>query len=124
MGCLASFIILKCPSIVLPARSVLLVLCGKCSDEISTSNHIMVTLGILGLVYLGAIALPQLNLILEFLGSSVTIPLCFIVPARLSWKLEVPTRTGLLVVMVLFGVVATVLSFIETVHDIVDTIGK
>lgn len=121
--CLAMFLILKCPLLVLPTRSIVLGLLGQNAADVSQKMHVSATLGVLGVAYAGAILLPQLSLILGVLGATVVIPMCFIVPPRLAWEHEVPRRTGLCIVVAVVGFLATALSLVQCAYDLADHFG-
>jgi len=91
-GLLASFIALKTPLLILPLRSLSLEVAAPevSPAELAAPRHALLTLSLLACVYLAAVALPDLGRLLAVLGAVCVVPLCFVVPARLSWASEVP----------------------------------
>ncbi|CAK0789747.1 unnamed protein product [Prorocentrum cordatum] len=114
---LASFIVLKTPLIILPLRTLTLaILCLDInSGDLSAGKNAALTLALLVCVYCMALALPDLGKLLELLGAVCVMPLCFVVPARLSWAVEEPRRTVSCLVMGLAGLLVSALSLVSMV---------
>lgn len=104
-GLLASFIILKAPLLVLPARQVTFdtLSPGEDYSKVSTGKHVGLTVVVLGCIYLAAVAIPDLGKLLQVVGAVSAIPIVFIVPARLAWEFQVPRPTVRCLVMGIFG---------------------
>eukprot|EP00928_Gymnodinium_smaydae_P036767 TRINITY_DN2565_c0_g1_i1.p1 TRINITY_DN2565_c0_g1~~TRINITY_DN2565_c0_g1_i1.p1 ORF type:complete len:413 (-),score=60.40 TRINITY_DN2565_c0_g1_i1:60-1298(-) len=117
-GLLASFIVLKTPLLVLPLRNLTVALAAPDVNpaQLSTAKHVSVTVGLLVCVYVAAIVLPDLDKLLEILGAVCVVPLCFVVPARLSWSLESPRPVVTCVVLAVSGVLASALSLIAVMR--------
>merc|ERR1740123_864235 len=108
---LASFVVLKTPLLVLPLRSLTLSMMDPAPkpSELPPGRHFLLTLTLLACVYLAAVALPNLDQLLEILGALFVVPLCFIVPAKLSWAIEVPRPSLKCITLGLFGTLASLL---------------
>lgn len=111
---LGSFVMLKAPLIILPLRDITLsVIAPSASlDDISTPSHVALTFVLLVCVYVSAIALPELNQLLGILGAVSAVPLCFVVPARLSWALEKPRPAVGCIVLAVVGVLTSIFSLV------------
>lgn len=111
---LVSFITLKLPFLILPLRSVSMSLLDPAAhpSDLSPRAHTGLTVALLACVYVVAVAIPDLGKVLEILGAVSVIPLTFIVPARLSWTLEVPKPAWRCLLLAASGVVASLLSLV------------
>lgn len=109
---LMTFVLLKTPLLILPLRrlTVEMVAPGVNASELPVYIHVGLTYGLLASVYLALIAMPNLGTVLELLGAACVIPICFLVPARLSWSLETPRPVVKCVIMALFGFLASAIS--------------
>jgi len=116
-GLLASIIFFKMPLMFIPLRSVTLGILGSTTSpsELSKLSHAVLTYSLLVCVYLAAVALPYLDTLLELLGATCAVPLCFLVPARISWAAEFPRPFVRCLIMALFGIVASVVSLASIV---------
>jgi len=114
---LASFVVLKTPLLVLPLRSLTLQMMDPTlkPSELPPGRHFLLTLSLLACVYLAAVVLPDLDRLLEVLGALFVVPLCFIVPARLSWAIEIPQPCLKCMALGVFGTVASLLSMVAVV---------
>jgi len=103
---LVTFILCKVPLLVMPLRSITLgyVSPGKNPNDVSLSVNLVVVFCLLTSSYLGALALPRLDLCLEVLGATCVVPLCFTVPARLAWSCVEPRPTVASIILGLAGV--------------------
>lgn len=113
-GLLASFVTLKAPLIILPLRSLTLSLIAPTVslDDLSRQGYVGLTGILLVFVYIAAIALPELGLLLQILGATCVVPLCFVVPARIAWTLEQPRPVKSCVILAVVGTLTSVLSLI------------
>jgi len=116
-GLLGSFVVLKTPLLVLPLRSLTLQVLDPTlkPNELPPGRHFLLTLTLLAFVYLAAVALPDLDRLLEILGALFVVPLCFVVPARLSWTIEIPRPSLKCIALGVFGTVASLLSLVAVV---------
>jgi len=111
---MASFVVLKTPLLILPLRSLTLQLLDPTlkPNEVPAGRHFLLTLTLLACVYLAAVVLPKLDRLLEILGALFVVPLCFIVPAKLSWAIEVPRPSLKCITLGVFGTAASLLSLV------------
>lgn len=111
-GLLASFIVLKTPFLILPLRNLTVSLLAPSANamELPLRAHAGLTLALLACVYAAAVALPDLGKVIEILGAVCAIPLSFVVPARLSWSIEVPRPATACLLLAGAGSLASVLS--------------
>mmetsp|Transcript_70481 Transcript_70481/g.139852 ORF Transcript_70481/g.139852 Transcript_70481/m.139852 type:complete len:413 (-) Transcript_70481:53-1291(-) len=116
-GLLASFIVLKTPLLVLPLRSLALPLFCRALEpgKLAWQPNLLITSSLLGCVYFVAVALPNLDGTLEISGALCVMPLCFIVPARLSWSIESPRPSVKCILLIAFGVIGSFLSLLDVV---------
>jgi len=124
---LTSFIVLKTPLVVFPLRAVTLGLLAPLGGqgpggprrrsaslkELPRGGNAALTAGLLACIYLVAVALPALDTLLEVLGALAVVPLCFVVPARISWAMETPRRSALCIGLGSVGAVVSALSLAE-----------
>jgi len=120
-GLLGSFIVLKTPLLIMPLRSISLSLIqavrprkidGDNDAPLTALQNALLTFVLLLCVYAIALLFPNLGTLLQILGAVVVIPLCFVVPARLSWSAEKPRPIALCCAMGLAGVTISVLSLV------------
>lgn len=118
-GLLGSFIVLKMPLLIMPLRSITLSMWQSTRHEeqssatpLSALHNAVLTFVLLVCVYFVALVFPDLGTLLEILGAVVVIPLCFIVPARLSWAAEKPRPVALCLAMGLSGIGISGLSLV------------
>jgi len=118
---MGSFVVLKTPLLILPLRSLALQALDPTlrPSELPPGRHFLLTLALLACVYLAAVALPQLDVLLEILGALFVVPLCFIVPARLSWTIEVPRPSLKCITLGVFGTAASLLSLAAVLPSLV-----
>ncbi|CAE8623908.1 unnamed protein product [Polarella glacialis] len=118
-GLLASYVMLKTPLLILPLRSLTLMLFHPTSaagpPDLSGRSHVALTFALLACVYAAAIAMPDLGQLLQLLGAVCVIPICFVVPARLAWTIEVPRPTPRCLVMASVGILASALSLLQSI---------
>jgi len=109
---LVTFVISTTPLLILPLRNMT-VEClapGVNPVELSSRIHVLLTFGLLACVYLALIVMPNLGEVLDILGATCVIPLCFVVPARISWSLEDPRPVAKCIIMAVIGVLASAVS--------------
>lgn len=111
---LASFIIFKTPLLVLPLRNLSIGIVSPTTNpiELVAWKHILLTFGLLTCVYIATIALPLLGTVLAVNGAVCVIPLTFVVPARVSWSIEVPRPAVRCLVLALTGIVSSIISLV------------
>lgn len=109
---LANFIVFKTPLMIVPLRTLSIQMLAPTANpmELAAWKHTGLTFGLLVCTYIACMTLPQLGTVLAVLGAVCIIPITFVVPARMSWSIEVPRPVVQCCALSVTGVILSVVS--------------
>merc|ERR550534_530777 len=89
--------------------------------QLQVYAHVVLTLGILALATLGALFVPNIGVVMAFIGSTILPAVCYVFPTLALWRLRqiVPKHfipTKLLAIVTFSGLLATVTSVLGIVQ--------